>query len=451
MHPLYDVILADIRTDIRQMVEEGHDQQALLDELTKVQSSGSFDALVKLQEDLWRRPSPSTFAYDEPSDWQSISRHFPDGDSHRRFRGSDQELADRIHAGWLGRCAGCQLGKPLEGLSQPGKIKRVLQYVGSWPLRDYMNSVPEGLSEAELPESSFFNPWRNGLTRGRFSAVAPDDDIHYALISQETLQKYGVGFTTEQAIERIAYRTPGSTIFAAGRNMWRTSLFGLKPPFTAMFGNPCRQSLGAMIRCDPWGWGAPANPALAARMAWTDAVGSQTRNGIYSGIFFSVLMADTLASGSPAESIDVAAQYVPPDTRFAEMVRFVKKQCARHDDWGQVNAAIYAKYPSEVAQFNHSIPNAAIVLMGLLMGDGDFSTTLGITVSAGIDTDCTGATVGSIMGCALGTAGIPSHWTAPFNDTIRTDLSGLPQVRISAVAAQMYELARPNARKAHNG
>lgn len=447
MHPLYDVVLNNLRTDIRQMIEEGHDERALLAELEQARAAGSADALLTLQERLWNRPSPPGFPYGEPNDWQAIAAGFPNPAAHASFPGNEDDLADRLHAAWLGRCAGCQLGKPLEGVLWPEKMRKVLQAAGSWPLTDYMNSVADSAAGAAGPDTELLRKFcDNPLTKGRFDAVSPDDDIHYALISQSVLEKHGTEFTTEQVIAQISHYTPGSIIFAAGRNMWRTALFGLKPPHTALFGNPCRQSLGAMIRCDAWGWGAPANPALAARMAYRDAVGSQTRNGIYSGIFFAVLLADTLASRDPVLSIETAAGYVPPRSRFAEMIQFVKAQCAAEKNWERVNAAIYAKYPEEAKQFNHSLPNAAIVLMGILLGGGDFTRTLGVTVMAGMDTDCTGATAGSIMGCALGTKGIPSHWTEPLHDTIRTHLAGMPELRISEVARRMCEAAKPNAR-----
>jgi hypothetical protein len=79
----------------------------------------------------------------EPNDWDAIAATFPDPDSHARFAGSDDDLADCIHAGWLGRCAGCQLGKPLEGATWPDRIRTVLETVGSWPLDDYMNPLPD--------------------------------------------------------------------------------------------------------------------------------------------------------------------------------------------------------------------------------------------------------------------------------------------------------------------
>jgi hypothetical protein len=449
MHPLRDVLLRDIRTDINQMLEEGHDEADLVAELERVSAGGSVDALLSLQEELWQRPSPPSFPYAEPNDWATIAAGFPAPTAATPFTGTAAELADRLHAAWLGRCAGCQLGKPVEGVHWPERLQRLLQFVDSWPLTDYVNGVGPEVRPADSPDPEWVAKLQASRhTRGRFAAVSPDDDIHYALIGMRVLEKHGLDFTAEQVMAQVIHYTPGACIWAAGRNLWRTGAFGLKPPYTACFGNPSRQSLGAMIRCDPWGWVAPGNPALAARLAYTDASASQTRNGIYSGIFFAVLLADVLASGDPRHAIETASAYVPPRSRFAEMVRFVRQQCAGEGDWQRLNAAIYARYPAECRRFNHALPNAALVLLGLLKGGGDFTRTLGLTVSAAMDTDCTGATVGSIMGAALGTAGIPAHWTQPFHDTIHTDLPDMRELRLSEVARRMLRLAEAAAQNA---
>ncbi|MBN1671164.1 MAG: ADP-ribosylglycohydrolase family protein [Kiritimatiellae bacterium] len=449
MHPLHDIVLKALKTDAEQMAEEGHEQGALLQEVEQAAAKKSLDALLELQQDFWQRASPPDFPYEEPNDWATIASCFPDPDSHAKFQGDDAELADRILAAWLGRCVGCQLGKPLEGTGEADKIKKVLTTVGSWPLTDYMNPAPDGLDLETVKDCAFFTrPRKNELAKGNFRGMAPDDDIHYALVSMTTLEKHGTDFTPEQAIETLKQLAPPSCLYASGRNMFITSLFGIKSPHTSLFNNPCRQSLGAMIRCDPWGWGAPANPALAANMAYKDAVSSQVRNGIYSGIFFSVLMADAFAQGDAVKAIDTAEQYVPPKSRFAEMIRFVKEQCAAEEDWAKVNAAIQTQPWHYAKKFNHAIPNGAIVLLGLLKGGGAFTKTLGITVMAGLDTDCTGATAGSIMGCALGTKGIPGYWLEPLNDTIRCELKGICTLKISDVAERMFRIAREHVRRA---
>jgi ADP-ribosylglycohydrolase len=439
VHPLYEILLNDLRTDISQMAEEGHDANALLEELEAAEKAGTLDALAALQQDLWQRPSPASYPYDEPSDWDAISAHFPDRGATREIGGD--ELADRLLAAWRGRCAGCQLGKPVEGAS-PAQVREVLEGVGSWPLLDYMNRVPAPRRQALAASSEAFRRYyQEHLCKGGFDAVEPDDDIHYAIAGQLVLERFGREFTAQQAIDMLLDVTPVSSLYAAGRSMFRTSLFGLRPPHTAIYGNSCRQSLGGQIRCDPWGWAAPGDPRLAARMAHRDASNSQTRNGIYSAIFFSALMSSALAEGDAVHALRTAAQYVPPKSRFAEMLSFVESASAEPNSWEEVNAAIYERYAAETRVVNHSLPNAAIVVMALVKGEGDFSRTIGIAVMAGLDTDCNGATAGSIMGCALGTRGIPSHWTDPFHDRIRTHLKGLAELSISDMAKRMYRVA----------
>lgn len=454
MHPLYNIVLGDVRIDAQQMVEEGHDVGALNKEIDAAAATGSLDALVKLQEELWHRPSPATFGYEEPSDWEGIAHYFPDAQSHVRFGGDEAALADRLLAAWEGRCVGCQLGKPVEGC-WPEEVKMLGEMSGSWPLRDYIQAVTNPEYQAQLKAKGYrVIDSQNGLIRGRFTSVAPDDDIHYAIAGQRTLQEYGVNFTTEQAIAMISKITPQGILFAAGLNMVRKASIGVPAPLTAWFGNSWgRQSLGAQIRCDPYGWAAPANPALAARLAFRDACGSQTRNGIYSGIFFAVAMADAFGQGDAIKALATAETYVPSKSRFAEMIRFTREACRKHEDWEAVNAELYARYDQDAyapkkAPMNHSLINAAITIMAILKGGGDFTRTLGISVMAGRDTDCNGATAGSIMGCALGTAGIPRYWVEPFGDTVRTELLEQHVLKISDLARGMLAIARGNCRYA---
>lgn len=53
----------------------------------------------------------------------------------------------RLLGAWLGRCAGCTLGKPVEGWTHD-QIRRYLQLAEAYPLLDYVPALepaPEGL------------------------------------------------------------------------------------------------------------------------------------------------------------------------------------------------------------------------------------------------------------------------------------------------------------------
>ena len=79
--------------------------------------------------------------------------------------------------------------------------------------------------------------------------------------------------------------------------------------------------------------------------------------------------------------------------------------------------------------------------MGLVAGKLDFGKTIAISVMAGFDTDCNGATAGSILGAALGTKAIPEKWTAPLNDTIESAINEVSSARISDLAERTAAIA----------
>ncbi len=88
----------------------------------------------------------------------------------------------------------------------------------------------------------------------------------------------------------------------------------------------------------------------------------------------------------------------------------------------------------------HTIPNACLVAMALLHGDGDYTRSVTLAVMGGYDTDCNGATVGSVLGVMLGPAGIPAAWSAPLNDTIQSNLPRQNGLSISGLAERFAAL-----------
>jgi ADP-ribosylglycohydrolase len=79
--------------------------------------------------------------------------------------------------------------------------------------------------------------------------------------------------------------------------------------------------------------------------------------------------------------------------------------------------------------------------MALLHGEGDLRRSVAIAVMGGLDTDCNGATVGSVMGALLGADGVPDDLAGPLNDTLETALSGVAQLRISDLVERSLRVA----------
>ena len=86
----------------------------------------------------------------------------------------------------------------------------------------------------------------------------------------------------------------------------------------------------------------------------------------------------------------------------------------------------------------HTISNAMIVVAALLYGEGDFSKSICMAVDTGFDTDCNGATVGSIVG--MMNAGIPEEWIAPFGGNLRTSIDGYNNVTVDFLAEHTMTL-----------
>lgn len=79
----------------------------------------------------------------------------------------------------------------------------------------------------------------------------------------------------------------------------------------------------------------------------------------------------------------------------------------------------------------HTISNAMIVAASLLYGKGDYGKSICMAVETGFDTDCNGATVGSVFGMANGLDSIPEYWKKPIADTLETTIFGVNTVKIS--------------------
>ena len=108
--------------------------------------------------------------------------------------------------------------------------------------------------------------------------------------------------------------------------------------------------------------------------------------------------------------------------------------------WTEARDAIEERYGHYSGV--HTINNAAVVAAALLWGDGDFSRTIGLAVEGGWDTDCNGATAGSIFGAAFGAGALPAHWVDPLEDRIRTAILGFDGSRISDLAERTLEQVR---------
>jgi ADP-ribosylglycohydrolase len=82
------------------------------------------------------------------------------------------------------------------------------------------------------------------------------------------------------------------------------------------------------------------------------------------------------------------------------------------------------------------------VLIGCLHAKGDLEKAICISVMGGLDTDCNGATAGSVMGALLGASAVPSKWSAPLRNTLHSSLDGMNVSKISDLTARTVKVAQ---------
>src|SRR5262249_25077098 len=158
--------------------------------------------------------------------------------------------------------------------------------------------------------------------------------------------------------------------------------------------------IGAQIRADGWAWMCAAKPELAAEFAYRDACWTHERNGIYGEMMFAAMQAAAFVERDPARLVENGLSEIPGGGRLARYVRQVldwTTQCRDFEScMDRVEGALAGMSPV------HTINNALICILSLFYGQMQPSDTICISVMCGHDTDCNGATVGSIVGAARG-------------------------------------------------
>ena len=93
----------------------------------------------------------------------------------------------------------------------------------------------------------------------------------------------------------------------------------------------------------------------------------------------------------------------------------------------------------ETYNWIHAYPNLAADLFALWYGQGDFTETMSLLARAGLDVDCNGGLVGTVLGVMRD---VPAAWADPIGDLLETYLPGKERLSIRALADQTARLAR---------
>jgi hypothetical protein len=381
-------------------------------------------------------PTKTSYPFTEPSDLTAILAARPTTKTQGNLiELTAEEYYNRVYGAWLGRCSGCLLGIPIEGLFIQDTWP-YLKKIGQFPLTRYLDSsIPD-----ELKAKYTFVTDRGYIDE--IDHMVENDDTNYTVISLAVMEKYGWNFQPEDVAAFWLINLPAYHTYTAERVAYRNFLMLKRPPDSASYCNPFREWIGAQIRGDFWGYVCPGNPAKAAELAWRDACISHVKNGIYGEMWVAAMCSAAAVLDTPRQVLEAGLGQIPENCRLTAYIHEVMDWYDSGKDVQDAFTLIHQRWDdTNPHHWCHTLSNAQIVTMGLLWGENDFEKSISWAVTAGIDTDCNGATVGSVIGMLHGADQMPRKWIDPLNDRLDTGISGYQHVRISDMAQLTLELA----------
>ena len=340
-----------------------------------------------------------------------------------------------FHGAWLGRAAGCLLGKPVEKVQRVG-IRAILESSGRWPLTEYFTA--QGVPAEVLVK----HPWntQSGKTclQENIDGMAEDDDLNYPLIALLTVEKFGRDFNTDHIADQWLKNLPAGKVFTAERIVYRNLLDGLDPMVVGGLNNPFKEWIGALIRTDLYGWINPGNPKAAAQMAVRDAWLSHRRNGLYGAAMSAAMNAMAMVTKDIDQVLDAGFSVLPPESAIYKACALTRELGNSDLDYELAVDKLYEHVDG--MHWVHTVNNAALGVLALARSKGEFSTAITHTVMGGWDTDSIGATIGSICGAMLGGAQIPAQWADPIDNRLTSSIPDCDQIKFTDLALRTHAL-----------
>jgi len=270
---------------------------------------------------------------------------------------------------WLGKAVGGTLGGPVEGQGGPLRL-------------------------------TFYDPAPD--------CMLPNDDLDLQVVWLEALRRRGLPVerrTLAQAWLEHIHLWPDEYGVAC-----RNLTMGLYPPASGAFDNGFTAGMGSAIRSELWACLAPGDPQLAATLAREDACVDHAGEGIHSEVYLATLESAAFVESDRETLLDLAAAAIPGDCRVARAIADTRQWWAESGDWLKVREQLLQVHGRQ--NFTDVAQNLAITVLGWLAGEGDFGKAICAAVNCGKDTDCTGATLGALLGI-LDPDSIGEEWLKP--------------------------------------
>ena len=404
--------------------------------------------LNALYDELMALPVDPSFPYDEPDEYEAILAARP-----AAVAVPQKEIPfDKFYGAWLGRCIGCALGKPLEtgwgftgAKGKPGweVILDWFKGADAFPIRGYTPGHSRAEQTYEIEAGCPLSQREN------IQFMESDDDIRYTVLGHKMMKENGKDFTTMDMGNMWLMELPYYEVCTAERQAYMNlpqaqemletgSTMDEALNYTRTFRNPYREFIGEQIRVDGFAYAAAGRPELAAWLGYKDAALSHVKNGVYGEMLCGAMIAASFVESDPERIVEIGLSQIPANCRLAEAVRKAVEIAKGETDQVELVRKIWDAF----CQYDgvHTINNAALCAAALVFSKGDFTTAITTAVLGGWDTDCNGATVGSMIGAIAGAQAIPAFWKEPLHDTLKSNIFGYHPIAISECAKQSMEI-----------
>ena len=311
----------------------------------------------------------------------------------------DPAVIDRLYAGWAGKVIGVRLGAPVEG----------------WTASE--------IRKAYGKIDGYLKSWKN---------FAADDDTNVPIFLIRAMERVQTAeeLTSQDIADELMNAAPyehgffwwGGYGISTEHTAYLNLMNGIPAPAAGSIlqsGKTVAEQIGGQIFIDVWGLISPGRPETAARLAGKAASVTHDGNAVFGGIFIACCISIAYEEQDMETILNRALEFIPADCEYARVVRAVmdyhRLYPVRWEDCYQyiLEHFGYDRYPGNC----HIIPNAAVIVLALLYGEGGFDATLNIGTMCGWDTDCNVGNIGTIMGVRGGTASIDyEKWLAPIQD-----------------------------------
>lgn len=367
----------------------------------------------------------------EPEEFEQIINDSKDIEN---FDINEKTYIDKLKGGLFGRFAGCALGAPVEfaTMEQMQLLSSILE--SQFPPNDYWLEAPT----AYLPRYKI--GFAKEFTRYSMKYLPVDDDITYTFISMLVMEKYGINFTTEQVGRIWENYLPLECTFTAENVVLNNLKNNMRLPLATVHKNPYLNMIGGLIRCDGYAYVSPMNPKKATYLTYKDCFLTHRNSGLYSAMYFSAVISLAFGDYSLREIFEIALSYIPKYSQFYKTATWALSKTSLIKSYKEATEAVRIKFKG--MDIVHSENNSALIIFGCFIGEKDFEKGITHTVAMGFDNDCTGATVGSILGVFHGVNNVPNHWYENWNNIAKSYLNGIDAFNLQDVVYRFNNIRK---------